>query len=77
MSLSCWLIANANRDAKKTGAFNLPDFDPCLPGGQVGTVVLRAAVWAAVQACFIRAGVANEVQKQASEAQYPTGMNDS
>ena len=31
--------------------------------GQIDTVALLAAVWAAAQACFIRAGIANEVQK--------------
>jgi len=31
--------------------------------GQIDTVALLAAVWAAAQACFIRAGIANEVAK--------------
>jgi len=31
--------------------------------GQIGGVALLAAVWAAAQACFIRAGIANEVAK--------------
>jgi hypothetical protein len=31
--------------------------------GQMGTMGLLAAVWAAAQACFIRAGIATEVQK--------------
>ena len=31
--------------------------------GQMGGVALIAAIWAAVQSCFIRAGVANEVTK--------------
>jgi len=31
--------------------------------GQIDTVALLAAVWAAAQACFIRAGITNEVQK--------------
>lgn len=31
--------------------------------GQIDGVALCAAVWAAAQACFIRAGVANEVAK--------------
>ena len=31
--------------------------------GQIGTAGLLAAVWAAAQACFIRAGIANEVSK--------------
>ena len=31
--------------------------------GQIGGVALLAAVWAAAQACFIRAGIANEVTK--------------
>ncbi|MCE5327904.1 MAG: hypothetical protein LLG01_15970 [Planctomycetaceae bacterium] len=31
--------------------------------GQINTVALLAALWAAAQACFIRAGVSNEVQK--------------
>ena len=31
--------------------------------GQIDGVALLAAVWAAAQACFIRAGVANEAQK--------------
>ena len=36
--------------------------------GQIDNVALLAAVWAALQACFIRAGIGNEVRKQA-EAQ--------
>jgi len=32
--------------------------------GQIDTVALVAAAWAAAQACFIRAGIANEVQKK-------------
>ena len=31
--------------------------------GQIGGVALLAAVWAAAQAVFIRAGIANEVAK--------------
>ena len=31
--------------------------------GQIGGVALLAAVWAAAQTCFIRAGIGNEVQK--------------
>ena len=31
--------------------------------GQIDGVALLAAVWAAAQACFIRAGVASEVAK--------------
>lgn len=31
--------------------------------GQITNVGLAAALWAAVQTCFIRAGVANELQK--------------
>jgi hypothetical protein len=31
--------------------------------GQIDTVALLASVWAAAQACFIRAGIANEVAK--------------
>ena len=31
--------------------------------GQIDTVALLTAVWAAAQACFIRAGIANEVRK--------------
>ena len=31
--------------------------------GQIGTMGLLAAAWAAAQACFIRAGIANEVAK--------------
>jgi len=31
--------------------------------GQIDGVALLAAVWAAAQACFIRAGIANEVTK--------------
>ena len=31
--------------------------------GQINGVALLAAVWATAQACFIRAGIANEVQK--------------
>ena len=33
--------------------------------GQIDTLALLAAVWAPAQACFIRAGIANEVQKRA------------
>ncbi|MFA6134551.1 MAG: hypothetical protein WC869_11105 [Phycisphaerae bacterium] len=36
--------------------------------GQIDNVALLAAIWAALQACFIRAGIGNEVRKQA-EAQ--------
>ena len=32
--------------------------------GQIDGVALLAAVWAAAQACFIRAGIANEVRNQ-------------
>jgi len=32
--------------------------------GQIDGVALLAAAWAAAQACFIRAGVANGAQKQ-------------
>lgn len=35
--------------------------------GQIDSVALLAAIWAAAQACFIRAGIANEVQKRAGE----------
>lgn len=35
--------------------------------GQIDSVALLAAIWAAAQACFIRAGIANEVQKQAGQ----------
>ena len=35
--------------------------------GQIGGTGLLAAVWAAAQACFIRAGIANEVAKQEAE----------
>jgi hypothetical protein len=31
--------------------------------GQIDGVALLASVWAAAQACFIRAGIANEVAK--------------
>ena len=31
--------------------------------GQIDTMALLAAVWAAAQACFIRAGIANEAAK--------------
>ncbi len=31
--------------------------------GQIDGVAVLAAVWAAVQACFIRAGIANERQR--------------
>ena len=31
--------------------------------GQIGTAGLLAAIWAAAQACFIRAGIGNEVAK--------------
>ena len=36
--------------------------------GQIDNVALLAALWAALQACFIRAGIGNEVRKQ-TEAQ--------
>jgi len=36
---------------------------PAWADGQIDGVALAAAVWAAAQACFIRAGIANEVQK--------------
>lgn len=35
--------------------------------GQMSGAGLLAAIWAAAQACFIRAGIANEVQKQAGQ----------
>ena len=35
--------------------------------GQISGTGLLAATWAAVQACCIRAGIANEVAKQADE----------
>jgi len=31
--------------------------------GQIDGVAMLAAIWAAAQACFIRAGIANEVGK--------------
>ena len=31
--------------------------------GSIGTTAPLAAVWAAAQACFIRAGIANEVKR--------------
>ena len=31
--------------------------------GQIDALALLAAVWAAAQACFIRAGIGNEVSK--------------
>ena len=31
--------------------------------GDINGVALLATVWAAAQACFIRAGIANEIQK--------------
>jgi len=31
--------------------------------GQIDTVALLASLWAAAQACFIRAGIANEAKK--------------
>jgi len=34
---------------------------------QISTTGLLAAIWAAAQACFIRAGIANEVAKAADE----------
>ena len=33
--------------------------------GQISGTALLASVWAAAQACFIRAGIANEVAKNA------------
>ena len=35
--------------------------------GQIDTVALVAAVWASAQACFIRAGISNEVRKDQGE----------
>ena len=35
--------------------------------GQIDTVAMLAAIWAASQACFIRAGIANEVAKAQEE----------
>ena len=35
--------------------------------GQIDITGLIAAAWAALQTCFIRAGIANEVQKQAGQ----------
>jgi hypothetical protein len=35
--------------------------------GDINTTALLAALWAAAQACFIRAGVANEVQKNSEQ----------
>ena len=35
--------------------------------GQITGTGLLAAMWAAAQACFIRAGIANEIAKQADE----------
>jgi len=34
--------------------------------GQIDTLALLAGVWAAAQACFIRAGIGNEAKKTAS-----------
>lgn len=36
--------------------------------GQIDGVALLAALWAASQACFIRAGIANEVTKDSNDA---------
>jgi len=36
---------------------------PAPARGPIDTVALLAVVWAAAQACFIRAGIANEMQK--------------
>jgi hypothetical protein len=35
--------------------------------GQIDGLALAAAVWAAAQTCFIRAGIANEIQKQTGQ----------
>jgi len=35
--------------------------------GQIDTVALLAAAWAAAQTVFIRAGIANELQKQTGQ----------
>ena len=37
--------------------------------GQIDTVALMATVWAAAQACFIRAGISNEIRKDQGERQ--------
>lgn len=34
--------------------------------GQIDGMALLASIWAAAQTCFIRAGIANEVQKAQS-----------
>lgn len=37
--------------------------------GQIDGVALVAAIWAAAQTVFIRAGIANEVKRSANQAQ--------
>ena len=49
-----------------TGAIGLLGAVVAWADGQIDTVALLAAVWAAAQACFIRAGVAHEAKKGAS-----------
>jgi hypothetical protein len=47
-------------------AVALPGAVVARTGGRIDTVALLAAVWAAAQACFIRAGIANEVAENAA-----------
>ena len=51
------------RKAYITAAIGLAGAIVAWADGQIDGVALLAAVWAAAQACFIRAGIANEVAK--------------
>jgi hypothetical protein len=55
------------RKAYLTAAIGLLGAVIAWADGDINGVALLAALWAAAQTCFIRAGIANEVAKQASE----------
>jgi hypothetical protein len=50
-----------------TAAIGLPGAVVAWADGQIDTLALLAAVWAAAQACFIRAGIANEIGRSAPD----------
>ena len=64
---------NAIRDWLKgkktyiTAAIGLAGAVVAWADGQMTTMALLAAIWTAAQACFIRAGIANEVLKGQSQ----------
>jgi hypothetical protein len=51
------------KKAYTTAAIGLAGAIVAWANGQIDGVALLAAVWAAAQTCFIRAGIANEVAK--------------